>query len=263
MPRRGSDKVKIEPTPTRKPETAAARKKPAVEKPSFGRWAWDWVKSLGAGFLLFLFVRAFILQTWVITSGSMEDTLMVGDLLVLNKVAYGAQLPGSSDARLPGYTEPKRGDIVVFRAHHQPLDVIKRIIGAPGDTIMMRKKVLFVNGEQQIEPYVRFLDPESNTDMTSTDMAWQREVVLGDSAFRAQYVPTRDNWGPFVVPEGKIFMMGDNRDDSLDSRWWGFLDLSRVKGKAEVIYYSYDRESMEPFAWLREIRWSRIGDKIR
>jgi signal peptidase I len=243
-------------------EAPPAKTEPA-QKQSFGRWAWDWIKSLAAGFALFLVVRAFILQTWVITSGSMENTLLVGDLLVLNKVAYGAQIPGSSSRRLPGYTDPKRGDIVVFRAQHDTLDVIKRIIGISGDTLEMRKKVLFINGQQQNEPYVRFSDPFGRTDGTHPWMVWQQQHVLGDSAFRTKYVATRDTWGPFVVPANHYFMMGDNRDDSLDSRFWGFLDENRVKGRAEFVYFSYDRETMEPFAWLREIRWSRIGNRIR
>jgi signal peptidase I len=254
-----------------KTDTAAPEKKKAPEpKQSFGRWAWDWFKSLAAGFALFLVVRAFILQTWVITSGSMENTLLTGDLLVLNKVAYGAQIPGTH-SRLPGYTHPKRGDVVVFRAQHgerpgeaaDTLDVIKRIIGLPGDTLQMKGKVLSINGKPQVEPYVQFTDPESKTDMPSEWFGWQRQHVIGDSAYKANYNPTRDNWGPFVVPAGRYFMMGDNRDDSLDSRFWGFLQQQRVKGKAEVVYYSYDRDEMKPFAWVRDIRWKRIGHLIR
>ena len=256
MPKRSSQ---AQPNPA--PE-GPSKKKKVEGKQSLGRWAWDWIKSLGAGFALFLVVRAFILQTWVITSGSMENTLLVGDLLVLNKVAYGAQIPGTH-TRLPGYTTPHRGDVVVFRAHHQPLDVIKRIIGAPGDTLQMKNKVLFVNGQRQIEPYVEWKDPEGRNDGWNADMAWQKQYVIGDSAYRANYTPTRDNWGPFVVPPGHIFMMGDNRDDSLDSRFWGFLDVSRVKGKAEVVYFSYNRDAVKPFAWVTDVRWNRIGDKIR
>ncbi|MGH7469917.1 MAG: signal peptidase I [Longimicrobiales bacterium] len=252
MPRRS---VKTAPAPAQTPKEPRARQ-------SFGRWAWDWIKSLAAGFALFLVVRAFILQTWVITSGSMEGTLLTGDLLVLNKVAYGAQIPGT-ESRLPGYTDPKRGHIVVFRAHHDTLDVIKRIVGLPGDTLQMRAKVLYINGQKQTESYIRFSDPESKTDGTNSWFVWQRQYVIGDSAFKSNYVPTRDNWGPFVVPEGHYFLMGDNRDDSLDSRFWGFLDANRVKGKAEVVYFSYERDELKPFAWLREIRWGRIGNRIK
>jgi signal peptidase I len=253
-----------------KPAVQAPEKKKPEPKQSFGRWAWDWLKSLAAGFVLFLVVRAFILQTWVITSGSMENTLLTGDLLVLNKVAYGAQIPGTK-SRLPGYTEPKRGDVVVFRAQHgehpgetaDTLDVIKRIIGVPGDTLEMRKKVLYLNGKPQTEPYVQFSDPQSQADHGDAWFEWQKQYVIGDSAHKANYNPTRDNWGPFVVPADRYFMMGDNRDDSLDSRFWGFLRQERVKGKAEIVYYSYHRDEMKAFAWLREIRWNRIGHLIR
>ncbi|MGH7460069.1 MAG: signal peptidase I [Longimicrobiales bacterium] len=241
---------------------APPAKKELQKKQSFTRWAWDWIKSLAAGFALFLVVRAFILQTWVITSGSMENTLLTGDLLVLNKVAYGAQIPGT-DSRLPGYTDPKRGDVVVFRAQHDTLDVIKRIIGMPGDTISMRNKTLVVNGQEMKEPYVVLIDPESKTDHRNPSFVWQMKYLIGDSAFKAGYEPSRDNWGPVVVPPDSLFMMGDNRDDSLDSRYWGFLDSHRVKGKAEVVYYSYKRDELKPFAWLREIRWKRIGHRIR
>jgi signal peptidase I len=264
MPRR-STHLPIPPALARKRQVgpkAPPGNLPGAYQP-LGRWALDWAKSLIAGFILFLFVRLFILQTWVITSGSMENTLLTGDLLVLNKVAYGAQLPGNDSKRLPGYTHPKRGDVVVFRAHHDTLDVIKRIVGIPGDTLRMRKKILYLNGQAQTEPYVRFSDPEGKTDGTTGWFSWQMQQVLGDSAYRKNYSPTRDNWGPFVVPSGHYFMMGDNRDDSLDSRFWGFLDESRVKGKAEVIYYSYKRDGLKHFAWLRDIRWSRIGKRIK
>ena len=255
MPRRSTKAA-----PAAKP---ARSEKTDAPKQSFGRWAWDWIKSLAAGFALFLVVRAFILQTWVITSGSMEGTLLVGDLLVLNKVAYGAQIPGTA-SRLPGYTKPKRGDVVVFRAQHDTLDVIKRIIGMPGDTIQMKKQELYINGVKQVEPYVRHSDPEGNGDGTHPMMIeWQPKYVIGTPEFRDNYVPTRDNWGPVVVPSDSLFMMGDNRDDSLDSRFWGFLDQKRVKGRAEVVYFSYERDKLEPFAWVREIRWGRIGDRIR
>src|SRR5688500_19002093 len=111
-------------------------------KSSFARAAWDWTKSIIFGFAIFLVLRAFVLQNWVITSGSMEGTLLVGDLLILNKVAYGASVPGT-EKRLPGYTAPMRGDIVVFRAQHATPDVTKRLIGLPGDTLSMSNGELF------------------------------------------------------------------------------------------------------------------------
>lgn len=220
--------------------------------------AWEWTKSIGIGFGIFLLIRLFILQTWVITSGSMEGTLLVGDLLVLNKVAYGAPIP-LTQKRLPGYTEPRRGDVIVFRAQHDSLDVVKRLIGLPGDTLEMRDGQLFLNGHRQVEPYVRHLSPEA--DGMHPWMDWQTGHLTGD-VDKNDYRATRDNWGPIVVPENRFFLLGDNRDESLDSRFWGFLDPARVKGKAAVVYYSYERDSARPFPWLQG-RWDRIGDRIR
>lgn len=225
---------------------------------ALAHWIWDWTKSIAIGFAIFLVLRATILQTWVITSGSMESTLLVGDLLILNKVAYGAPVPGTQ-IRLPGYTHPQRGDVVVFRAQHDTLDVIKRLVGLPGDTLSMINGDLYINGQKQHEPYVRHTQPE--TDGTHPWMTWQHRYLTGD-VDPDTYQPTRDNWGPIVVPPHSYFVLGDNRDESLDSRFWGFLDPARVKGKAALVYYSYERDSLKPFPWLH-VRWGRIGDRIR
>ncbi len=221
-------------------------------------WAWGWIKSVAFGFAIFLVVRAFIIQTWVITSGSMEGTLLVGDMLVLNKVAYGATVP-LTKYRLPGYTAPRRGDVVVFRAQHDTLDVIKRLVGMAGDTLQMKNGDLYINGRKQYEPYVRHT--AAAVDGTHPWMQWQLAYLTRD-VDKGSYRPTRDNWGPLVVPPNRLFMMGDNRDESLDSRFWGFLNPARVKGKAEVVYYSYERESVEPFRLLHG-RWNRIGERIK
>jgi signal peptidase I len=225
---------------------------------TYRRAIWDWTKSLLIGFAVFLGLRAFLLQTWVITSGSMEGTLLVGDLLVLNKAAYGAPVPGTS-LRLPGYTDPRRGDVVVFRAQHDTLDVIKRLIGLPGDTLEMREAMLFINGVKQVEPYVRHTMPDGNG--THPWMQWQNQYLIGD-VDTADYLPTRDDWGPLLIPPGRYFLLGDNRDESLDSRFWGLLDPARVKGKAALVYYSYERDAIKPFPWLH-VRWDRIGHRIR
>jgi signal peptidase I len=226
-------------------------------KNSSARWALDWAKSIVYGFAIFMVIRAFVLQTFVITSGSMEGTLLVGDLLVLNKVAYGA--PVGDHKRLPGYAAPTRGDVVVFAAQHEELDVIKRLIGLPGDTLAMKNGELFINGVKQSEPYVRHTAPDA--DGSHPWMVWQYRYLTGD-VDQSNYRPTRDNWGPIVVPQNRFFLLGDNRDESLDSRFWGFLDPARVKGKASVVYYSYERDSMKPFPFLHG-RWNRIGEMIR
>jgi len=226
---------------------------------SFGAVVWDWTKSLAMGFVLFLVLRTFVIQTFTITSGSMEGTLLVGDFLVLSKSAYGATIPGTG-VRLPGYSEPHRGDVVVFRGHHEPIDLVKRLIGMPGDTLSMEGGVLKINGVAQDEPYVIRTDPQS--DGFHPWMDWQADFLV-DSVDPASYHPTRDNWGPIVVPQNRYFMMGDNRDASLDSRYWGFVDPGALKGKAVVLYFSYDRDALGPLPVVDHVRWNRIFDPIR
>lgn len=243
-----------------------------------GQVAADWAKSIGGAILLFLVLRTFLIQTFVITSSSMEETLLVGDFLVLSKAAYGPHIP-FTDARLPGYTDPERGDVVVFRPPHDPdLDVVKRIVGMPGDTLSMEGKVLRINGAPYEESYTRYSD--QGGDVGHPWMRWQcgERVALGpdisggyrmptrDSASNgpaSDCQPSRDNWGPIVVPAGHLFMMGDNRDDSVDSRYWGFLDAERLRGEALLIYYSYDPRLLRPLAFIRNLRPERIGDVIR
>jgi signal peptidase I len=219
----------------------------------------EWTKSLLMGFVLFLVLRTFVIQTFTITSGSMEGTLLVGDFLVLSKSAYGATVPGTG-IRLPGYTDPRRGDIVVFRGHHEPIDLVKRLVGMPGDTLTMRNGVLFLNGARQEEPFAHHTDPAG--DGTHPWMLWQRDHLL-DGTERERYRPTRDNWGPIVVPANYYFVLGDNRDESLDSRYWGFVDEVALKGKAVVLYFSYDGNALSPVPIVKQVRWTRIGDLLR
>lgn len=221
----------------------------------------EWVKSLAVAVVLFLILRTFIVGTFVITSGSMEDTLLVGDFLVVNRLAIGSRIPGTS-ARIPGYASADRGDIIVFDPPHEDdMKLVKRLIGLAGDTVEMRDKVLYLNGEAQDEPYLKFEDPPGQGDDYHPWMEWQRDHLV-TGVDRSQYRPTRDNWGPLVVPEGTYFMLGDNRDSSLDSRYWGPLDDWRLEARAVFKYFSYEKESTRPFAWVREIRWGRIGRGI-
>jgi signal peptidase I len=226
---------------------------------SASRAIWEWTKSLAMGFVLFLVLRTFLIQTFTITSGSMENTLLVGDFLVLSKSAYGATIPGI-DVKLPGYSVPHRGDIVVFRGHHEPIDLVKRLIGMPGDTLEMRDGTLLVNRVPLEEPYVVHTDPEG--DGPHPWMVWQA-YHLAQTADAGEYRPTRDNWGPLVVPLDGYFVMGDNRDQSLDSRYWGFVDPDALKGRAVVLYFSYDREAFGPLPFVNHVRWTRIGDRLR
>ncbi|MEX0891801.1 MAG: signal peptidase I [Gemmatimonadota bacterium] len=220
----------------------------------------EWTKSIAVAFVLLVIIKTFIFQMFTITSGSMEGTLLVGDFLAVSKSAYGATVPGTG-VQFPGYSEPDRGDVIVFRGHHEPIDLVKRLVGMPGDTLEMRRGVLHVNGEAQEEPYVRHTVPDSDT--SHAWMRWQRDYLIGQAAENASsYFPTRDNWGPIVVPENRYFVMGDNRDESLDSRYWGFVPPESIKGKAVFLYFSYDRSSAG-FPVLGSIRWDRLGTLLR
>lgn len=219
----------------------------------------EWAKSIAIAVVLFLVIKTFILHTFVIISGSMEDTLLVGDMLVVNRASLGSRIPGTQ-IRVPGYSAPRRGDVIVFDPpHEENLKLVKRLIGLPGDTLEMREKVLFINGEEQDEPYVRHVDRHG--DDQHPWMVWQREH-LAPGVSLGSYNPTRDNWGPLVVPENHFFMMGDNRDTSLDSRYWGFLERWRLEGRAVFVYFSYNKLSTRPFPAIREIRWGRIAQGI-
>lgn len=238
------------------PEPAA---RPVVEMTMAER-AWDWIKSLAVIVVLFLLIRTFLVQTFVITSGSMEHTLEVGDFLLISKAAYGAVVPGT-EMRLPGYADPERGDIIVFRAEHEPnMDLVKRLIGLPGDTLAMRDGVLHVNGVAQDEPYLK-PGPVAQ-DASHPAFEWQRAHLTTEGAAQP-YRATLRNWGPIVVPANRYFALGDNREQSLDSRYWGFVEAPRVKGRAVFLYWSYDAETLRPFPWLTSVRWERIGDRVR
>jgi len=219
----------------------------------------EWTKSILIAIVLFFVLRSFIVQTFVITSGSMEETLLVGDFLMVNRAAIGSRIPFTS-VRIPGYSRARRGDVLVFDPpHEEDLKLVKRLIGLPGDTLEMRSRVLYIDGVAQDETYLKHLDV---ADEMHPWMEWQRDY-LASTVDRRAYAPTRDTWGPLVIPEHNYFMMGDNRETSLDSRYWGLLEDWRLEGRAVFNYFSYNKESYRPFPWLREIRWGRIGSRIR
>jgi len=237
-------------------ETAAGSIASEVERREVAGGLWEWVKLVGTTFVLFLILRTFLLQSFFITSGSMEPTLLPGDVLMVSKASYGAKIPGTS-LRLPGWDEPSRGEVVIFRPEHDPeTDVVKRVIGVPGDTLEMRDRQLYLNGDRQPEPYVRHDAGSSNE--THPWMTWQYDALL-DSVDAEGYVPSRDDWGPIRVPAGSYFVMGDNREKSLDSRYWGFLEAWRVRGKVSFLYYAFDPDSPKPIPVLFAPRLSRIG----
>ena len=213
-------------------ETAAtlAFNKPAHRSKSTAR---ENAESVFWAVLLALIIRTFIVQTFLIPSGSMEPTLAIGDRLMVNKFLYGLQIP-FSDWRILKLRDPIRGDVVVFRyPEDRSKDFIKRVIGVPGDEISIRDKQLFINGSRYRNGH---------------------EVNREAQVFPREINP-RDNFGPVRVPAGSYFMMGDNRDHSYDSRFWGFVKQGDLVGKAMVKYWSWDQD-----AW--RVRWRSIGQLI-
>jgi signal peptidase I len=229
---------------------------------STGRWMWEWTKAISTAILLFLAVRTFAVEAFKIPTGSMEGTLLIGDFLLVNKAVYGAEIPLTT-RRFPAFAEPRRGDVVVFLPpHDRHKNYVKRIVGLPGDTLEMREKVLVLNGVPQDEPYARHSDPIG--DQRDPKMVeWQLEHLVDRRLTRRTYRPSRDNWGPLVVPDAKFFALGDNRDRSEDSRYWGFLDAEAVKGRPMFVYYSFQGELEDLLPWLTRVRWDRIGEVIR
>jgi len=218
------------------------------------------MRSLGMALVLFLVIRTFLVEAFQIPSGSMERTLLAGDFLFVNKAVYGAQIPGTR-ARLPAFESPQRGDVIVFAYPKNPmLNYVKRVIGLGGDTLEMRRGQVRVNGRRLVEPYVQRVDPAR--DVTDPEFGWQQDYAIGVPDATRRVSPTRDNWGPLVVPTGKYFVLGDNRDNSADSRYWGFVDAGAVKGRPMVVYFSYDREAHDALPWLTDIRWNRLGSIV-
>jgi signal peptidase I len=237
---------------------------------SLVRMLWEWTRSLVVAFVLFLAVRAMGVEAFKIPTSSMEKTLLVGDFLLVNKAVYGARIPGTK-LHLPAIEEPERGDVIVFNPPHEPeKNYVKRLVGLPGDTLEMRNKVLYVNERLLYEPYAQFIDREG--DAVHQAMIWQRGFLVASPATRGRYRsmgsmgryhPSRDTWGPIHVPEGRYFVLGDNRDNSEDSRYWGFVDRDAIRGRPWIVYYSFDREAGDPVPWINTVRWDRVGAVIR
>jgi signal peptidase I len=223
-----------------------------------GRWAWEWIKSFLIAFALFLIIRTFLVEAFRIPTGSMEDTLLAGDFLLVNKAVFGASVPGLR-SRLPAFTEPARGDIVVFVPPHEAdKNYVKRLVGMPGDTLEMHNKTLYLNGRPLDEPFTRHTDPQ---DIYASGMFWQCNHAPA-GAIGETCRPTRDNWGPLIVPAQRYFVLGDNRDDSEDSRYWGFVERDAVKGTPLFVYYSFDPSAARSMPWLTSIRCSHIGRRV-
>ena len=223
------------------------------------RWVWDWMRSFIIAVGLFLFVRAFFVEAFKIPSGSMERTLLVGDFLLVNKLVYGAEVPFTG-RRLPRLQEPKRGDVIVFVwPKDSSKNFVKRLVGLPGDTLEMRDGQLYLNGVAQAEQYVTRTDPDADPSMS--DFEWQRSYLVS-TAEAAHVHPSRNNWGPLVVSSDSYFVLGDNRDNSLDSRYWGFVPDGLVRGRPMFVYYSYAPDTATRLPWLTRIRWRRLGERV-
>lgn len=192
----------------------------------------EYTESILWALVIAFVIRSCVIQTFKIPSGSMEDTLLIGDYLVVNKFIYGIKVP-FTDTRIFRIRPPERGDVMVFEfPEDRSKDFIKRVIGVPGDTVEVRNKVVYVNGMPYRNPHEVHKDP----------MLLPREMS------------PRDNFGPVTVPPGSYFMMGDNRDRSYDSRFWGFVTDGEIVGEAMFKYWSWDD------SWW--VRWNRIGRGI-
>ncbi|HWO43609.1 MAG TPA: signal peptidase I [Candidatus Eisenbacteria bacterium] len=214
-----------------KERAAAAGHEAARAKSTFREYAEAIVMAL----LLALFIRTFIVQAFKIPSGSMIPTLLIGDHILVNKLAYGIRIPFAEDYAIR-YRMPQRGDVVVFIfPEDRSKDFIKRVIAVGGETVEIRDKKVFVNGKPIDDPHAHFEGSE----------------IPGAASLANQ-----DEYGPKTVPENHVFVMGDNRDRSHDSRFWGFVNIDDIRGKAFLIYWSWDGSD-------RWVRWERIGDLIQ
>jgi len=194
---------------------------------------WEYAKAIITALILAMLIRTFIIQAFKIPSGSMVPTLLIGDHILVNKFLYGTKIPFSGK-RMLMFKKPERGDIIVFKYPENPSkDFIKRVVAVEGDVIESKNKILHVNGNMVNEPYAQHTD----------------------SSMRPMGIEPRDNFGPVIVPKDKYFVMGDNRDQSYDSRYWGYVDMKDIKGKALILYWSWDSEKN----W---VRFGRIGSLI-
>ena len=228
---------------------SAMAKENEVSKKSVIR---EYAEALVIAVLLALTIRVFFVQAFKIPSGSMIPTLLIGDHILVSKLAYGFQLPKDCEFQvsfppmtcyastfLTRFDDPQRGDIIVFRyPEDENKDFIKRVVGVPGDTVAVKNKKVLVNGEVlEDEPFTQRVDPG---------------IIDGR-------INPRDNFGPVTVPPESYFVMGDNRDQSLDSRFWGFVKMDKIKGRAFLVYWSWNGHGN----WTNWIRWERIGKLIR
>lgn len=236
---------------------------------------WEYFKSFAGALVIYLVIKTLLMEAFRIPSGSMIPTLLVGDWLFVNKLVYGPTVP-FTNSHLPGYSDPHRGDVVVFISPYQGDEalrgadptptLVKRLIGMSGDTLYMRDGVVYVNGMAQRQGFAAASNPKGDPNETDPLFAWQHRIELKGTRFGPPpAVPMHDNWGPLLIPPGHYFMMGDNRYQSKDSRYWGIVPRDNVRGRPMFVYYSYvpTDESDRALSFITDIRWSRIGHWIR
>jgi signal peptidase I len=220
----------------------------------------EYLESIVVALMLALFIRTFVVQAFKIPSSSMESNLLIGDHLLVNKLVYSPSWSTLEDRAL-AKRAIRRGHIVIFKYPKDPeRDFIKRVIGLPGELVEIRDKVVYVDGRPLSESYTQFSEP----------------LVRREDPAYGPREDGRDNWGPHRVPEGQLFVMGDNRDNSSDSRFWGYLPRDQVKGRALMVYWSYeaardsDRQRASTWDWVAGVlsapfrtRWGRFFHVIR
>ena len=270
-------------TRSAKPKNVVAEARAGGTKPSrpMSKMLWENFKSLAGAVVIYLFVKTLFVEAFRIPSGSMIPTLLIGDWLFVNKLAYGPTIP-FTNAHLPGYSSPKHNDVIVFVSPYQADNgddptptLVKRLIGMPGDTLYMRDGLLHLNGIAQRQGFAAS-NPKGDGTQVSPDFDWQHKVEIKGSRFGAPPAqPTLDNWGPLVIPPDHYFMMGDNRYCSKDSRYWGIVPKENIRGRPLFVYYSYvpgpgDDDSQcsgqisdRPLPFISDIRWGRLGHVIR
>jgi signal peptidase I len=214
--------------------------------------------------IVVLILRAVFVEAYVIPTGSMEDTLLIGDALLVNRFVYGIKIPYTNIQLIPGRM-PKRGEIIVFKYPFENRDFVKRCVAIEGDTVMILNKVLYVNGKPVDEPYKIHRSPEVLPGFMNDNPNYQKNWE--NARFADLYkIYVRDNFGPVVVPKDCVFAMGDNRDNSMDSRFWGPLHKKYLKGKPIFIYFSFNPggeatsllDILQFWKW-KSIRFNRIG----
>lgn len=229
----------------------------------------DWIEAILFALVAAFIIKSFFIQSYMVFSGSMERTLLINDFLFVNRLKYSTNLPFTSE-ELIRYRNPQRGDIIVFKFPIDGRPFVKRCVGLPGDTVEVRNKILFVNGKSFDEPFAVHIDPDRTfphlRELSAAGVTQEQyQKIWEDGEFyRNSYIgmTARDNFGPVVVPKDHYFMMGDNRDNSDDSRFWGPLHRKYVIGTPFLYYFSIDKHKPVYRIW-EFIRWNRIFRPVK